>query len=258
MSLAVLILTYNEATHIRDCIASVADLADEIVVIDAGSADETVRLAQEAGARVVHHPMTEGFAAQRNFALAQTAAQWVFYLDADERVTPELAAELRRVMRGDTRTAWAVPRKFMMYGRWIKHGGLYPDYTPRLFSRDVGLKWQGTIHESAQVAGEMKRLVQPLCHFGFRGWEPHLAKDNRYTTMLAQQAWEKGKRASVASLVLHPLWAFIRMYFLRAGWRDGVLGLSLALLRFSYTLQKYVKLRFYGDDPLKGARKEHG
>lgn len=246
--LAVLILTFNEEIHIADCIKSV-DFADEVVVIDSGSTDKTAEIARALGAKVVFHPMNEGFAAQRNFALTCTDADWVLYLDADERITPELAEEIKIIIKNPNKAAYAVPRKFMMYGKWVKSGGLYPDYTLRLFPKEAELVWQGSIHESAMVKTEKKNFKNALLHYGFRGWEPHLNKDNKYTSMLAEKLYKEGKRSSAAKIVVHPLWAFIRMFFIYGGFRDGLLGLILASFRYFYTLQKYVKLYYY-DKPL--------
>lgn len=242
MSLAVLILTYNEAAHIAECIQSVAAAADEVVVIDAGSTDDTVRLAQAAGARVVAQAMTEGFAAQRNFALAQTGADWVFYLDADERVTPELAAELRRICRQPSaQQAYAVQRRNLAFGKRVNHGVLRPDRVARLFGRE-SVTWKGRVHE--RPVGNWSVAVLPgyLWHHTYSDWHRYFVKFNNYTTLWAQEAHARGKRSNWFDAFVHAKVAFLQTYFFKRGFLDGWLGLVLCCFHFAYTLAKYVKL----------------
>ncbi len=242
MSLAVLILTYNEALQITDCIRSVADLADEIIVIDSGSTDDTVNLAQSAGARVVHHPMTDGFAAQRNFALTQTTADWVFYLDADERVTPELADELRQIRAQQPgKSAYAIQRRNIAFGQPVNHGVLRPDRVVRIFPR-LGLVWEGQVHERPVGDWITSPLHGALLHYTYSDWHRYFLKFNNYTTLWAQEAHARGKRSSWLDAFVHAKVAFVQTYFLKRGFLDGWLGLVLCCFHFAYTLAKYVKL----------------
>lgn len=242
MSLAVLILTYNEAKHIDACIKSVLDAADEVVVIDAGSTDDTVTLAQAAGARVVRQPMENGFAAQRNFALAQTTAGWVFYLDADERVTPKLATELMKLKKApvDT-TAYAVERRNIAFGRCVNHGVLRPDWVTRIFSRQA-VQWEGKVHERPVGSWEVVKLSGFLEHYTYTNWQHYFTKFNNYTTLWAEEAYARGKRTSWFGAFLHAKVSFAQMYFVKRGFLDGWLGLVLCCFHFAYTMAKYVKL----------------
>ena len=156
MKLAVIILTHNEERHIEDCIKSAA-FADEILVIDDMSADRTVELACAAGARVVEHALAGDFAAQRNFALTQTEADWVFYVDADERVNAGAEEELRRVMAEDARAVYEVRRINVAFGQRMYYGGHKPDYPRRFFPRDA-VRWEGLVHERTESALPVRRL----------------------------------------------------------------------------------------------------
>lgn len=242
MSLAVLILTYNEEKHISACIKSALDAADEVVVIDAGSTDETVSLAQAAGARVVQRPMDNGFAAQRNFALTQTTAGWVFYLDADERVTPKLATELAKLKKepaGDT--AYAVERRNIAFGQRVNHGVLRPDWVARLFPRQT-VQWEGKVHERPVGSWKIDKLSGGLEHYTYMNWQHYFTKFNHYTTLWAEEAYARGKRTSWLGAFLHAKISFVQVYFLKRGFLDGWLGLTLCCFHFAYTMAKYVKL----------------
>lgn len=242
MSLAVLILTYNEARHIGDCIKSALDAADEVVVIDAGSTDDTVALAKAAGARVVHQPMKNGFAAQRNFALTQTTAGWVFYLDADERVTTKLAMELVKMKKAPANgTAYAVERRNIAFGQRVSHGVLRPDWVARLFPRQA-VQWEGKVHERPVGSWEVVRLPGFLEHYTYTNWQHYFTKFNNYTTLWAEEAYARGKRTSWFGAFLHAKVSFAQMYFVKRGFLDGWLGLVLCCFHFAYTMAKYVKL----------------
>lgn len=242
MSLAVLILTYNEAKHIGDCIKSVLDAADEVVVIDAGSTDETVALAQAAGARVINRPMEQGFAAQRNFALTQTTAGWVFYLDADERVTPKLATELVKLKKAPvTNVAYAVERRNIAFGQRVNHGVLRPDLVTRLFVR-AAVQWEGKVHERPLGSWETVRLSGFLEHYTYMNWQHYFTKFNHYTTLWAEDAYAGGKRTSWFGAFLHAKVSFVQMFLVKRGFLDGWLGLILCCFHFAYTMAKYVKL----------------
>ena len=240
MSLAVLILTYNEEKHIVECIKSAANVADEIILIDSGSTDATVALAKAAGARVVDHPMTEGFAAQRNFALTQTTAERVFYLDADERVTPELASAIKNLPEpGDK--AYAVQRRNIAFGKPVNHGVLRPDWVVRIFPRRM-VSWEGKVHERPVGDWSVERLSGSLRHYTYVDWQHYFAKFNNYTTLWSEEAYARGKRTSWLGALVHAKVAFVQMYLLKRGFLDGWLGLVLCCFHFAYTLAKYVKL----------------
>lgn len=239
-SLAVLILTFNEEENIRECLQSVS-FADEKIVIDSGSTDKTIEIAHECGARVVVHPMTEGFAEQRNFALTQTTTDWVLYLDADERITEELGIEIKKLIETADDTAFEILRQNIVIGQKVKHGGHQPDWSLRLYPR-TAIHWQGLVHEQAIVSVPIKQTQYPMNHFTYQTWEQYFEKANHYTTLMALDKYNKGTRVNLLDLLLRPPMGFIKMYFFKKGFSDGKLGLILALLHGVYTFIKYLKL----------------
>jgi glycosyltransferase involved in cell wall biosynthesis len=241
LALTVLILTKNEAANIVPCIRSVL-FADQILVIDSGSEDNTSVLATELGAKVVIHPMDDGFAAQRNFALAQAETEWVMFLDADERISPELAAEIQTVI-GDAPYAYEIPRKNHAFGQWLRYGGNYPDYSLRLYPRDA-IAWSGVVHETATVTLAVKQLKNAIIHYTYTDWDRYFIKFNHYTSLFAKERNEAGRKASWSDIMIRPPWAFIRMYILKKGFLDGKIGFVMAVFHYFYTMAKYVKL-FY-------------
>jgi glycosyltransferase involved in cell wall biosynthesis len=240
MSVAVLILTYNEEKNISDCIAS-ARFADEVVVIDSGSTDRTVAIAQSLGAKVAVRAMTDGFGPQRNYALSQTETDWVLYLDADERITPGLAAEVRKVVEGNEPFAYEILRNNYAFGRRLKHGGFRPDYSLRFYPR-TAVSWSGTVHEEATVTVPKRKLKNVIIHYTYTDWNRYFNKFNSYTSLMAEQMWQRGKRSSMLHIIFRPWWAFFRVYILQSGWLDGRLGFILACFHFFYTMSKYVRL----------------
>lgn len=241
MALSVLILTKNEASNIAACIQS-AKFAEEVIVVDSGSEDDTVAIATRLGAKVIFRPMSDGFAAQRNFAIAQAQTDWVLFLDADERITSQLASEITETI-GKGRIAYEIPRKNHAFGKWMRYGGNYPDNSLRLYPRDA-ISWNGVVHETAQVTLPIKQLKNAIIHFTYTDWGRYFDKFNHYTTLFAQQRFAAGRRASWSDIILRPPWAFIRMYILKKGFLDGKIGFIMATFHYFYTMAKYVKL-FY-------------
>lgn len=243
MKLAVIILTRNEEKNIHDCIASV-DFADEIIVVDSGSEDRTCEIAEKLGAKVYQHQMDEeGFAGQRNFALDKTMADWVFYLDADERITPKLAAEIRRHIEIVPQQAADIKRISVVLGQRMYHGVYRPDYITRLFPRDK-VHWEGVVHEHARTELPIIRLQAPAHHYCLTNWEQYFEKFNRYTTLMAEKMYQSKKRTNLISAHLHAIFAFLQMYIIKRGCLDGKLGFILCEYHYAYTLTKYVKLYY--------------
>lgn len=239
--LAVLILTRNEEKNIAACIES-ASFADEIVIIDSGSTDDTERIAREMGARFVTHPMDdEGFAGQRNFALTQTEADWVLYLDADERLTPDLATEIKSVVAGGEEKIYLIERQNVVFGQLMKYGAHRPDWVPRLYPR-TAIHWTGRVHEGIETTLSQARLRAPMRHYTYTTWHQYLEKFNRYTTLAAEEMAATNKSITRWSAAGHALFAFIRDYILRQGFRDGFLGLVMSLMSSFYRLIKYLKV----------------
>ena len=242
MKLAVIILTHNEERHIGACIES-ASFADEILVIDDMSTDRTAELARAAGARVVEHPLAGDFAGQRNFALTQTDADWVLYVDADERVQPETEVELRRIMAEDARAVYEIKRINVAFGQRMYYGGHRPDYSQRFYPR-LAVRWVGRIHERVESELPVRRMGGSLLHYTYTDWERYFQKFNQYTTLMAEKRYADGKRASFLKILFAPPFAFFRYYILQRGFLDGRLGFILAALHGFYTMVKYVKLYY--------------
>ncbi|MBI4610677.1 MAG: glycosyltransferase family 2 protein [Candidatus Rokubacteria bacterium] len=239
--LSVTIITWNEAERLRACLESVA-WASEIVVVDAESTDKTVQIAREFTDRVWVRPWP-GFAPQKNFALDQTTHAWALSLDADERVTPELHAEIERVLEADgPADGYAVARKNVFWGAWVRHGGLYPDWQMRLFRRGRGRFVEHAVHESIRVQGSVGRLAHPLLHESYRDLEQFVERANRYSTLAARQWLASGQRVRPLDLITRPLGRFVSMYALKGGFLDGWRGLVLAALYAQYVFLRTAKV----------------
>jgi glycosyltransferase involved in cell wall biosynthesis len=237
----VTIITLNEARHVAAAIDSAA-WADEIVVVDSGSTDDTVAIATGKGVQVTSRPWT-GYVDQKNYAASVAAHDWIFSLDADERVTPALAAEIPQVVAGDPpERAFRVPRVTFHLGRWIRTTDFYPDYQTRLYDRRAA-RWQGEyVHESIVADGAVGQLTSELQHYSYCDLSDHLDRINRYSTLAAKQMYESGRRASAMDLLTHPPAAFLRNYALRGGFADGVAGLTISLVNAYSVLLKFAKL----------------
>lgn len=240
--LAVLILTKNEEKNIEACIKS-ASFADEIVVVDSGSTDATQVKAEALGARFVVHSMDEeGFAGQRNFALSQTRAKWVFFLDADERITDEVKAKIQQIVTEDQAAAYRVERKNVIMGKMMHHGGHRPDYVARFYPR-TGIKWHGRVHEGIDTDLAIKDLPNCIYHYTYTTWQQYFAKTNHYTSLSAQSMFARRKKISSISVLSHAFFAFIKSYILKQGFRDGYLGLVMSILAAVAAMMKYLKLQ---------------
>jgi glycosyltransferase involved in cell wall biosynthesis len=239
--LSVTVITRNEAANVGGALQSVA-WADELVVVDAMSTDETVPIARQYTDRVVTRAWP-GYGAQKNYAASIASHDWILSLDADERVTPELAHEIQATLEATPpHVAYRVPRVTWHLGRWIRSTDWYPDYQLRLYDRRAG-QWDGrSVHESLSVRGSTGRLGGDLQHFAYRDVSDHLETIDRYTTYAAQELHERGERADILRLVGHPALAFLRNYFLRGGVRDGVPGFLVSALNAYYVFLKFVKL----------------
>ena len=238
--LSVTIVTWNEEERLRACLESAA-WADEIVVVDAESTDKTVALAREFTDRVWVRPWP-GFAAQKNFAIEHAEGDWILSLDADEQVTPELRERVRSILVADgPADGYALPRRNMFWGRWVRHGGLYPDSQLRLFRRRAGRFVGDGVHESVNVDGRVERMGEALVHHSYRGLEDFVTRSNRYSTLAAQELIRRGRRVRLPDLVLRPLGRFLSMYIIRLGFLDGWRGLVLAVLYADYVFLRMAK-----------------
>jgi glycosyltransferase involved in cell wall biosynthesis len=236
------IVAMDEADRISDCLTSLS-WCDEIVVVDSHSSDDTREIAAGHGARVIERDWP-GHVAQKEFAIRQARHDWVFCIDADERVSPELEKEIVE-LRGSgfpDHAGWRMPRLSRYLGRWIRHGSWYPDRQLRLFDRRRG-RWGGRDpHDRVELEGSVGELDGHLLHEPYRGLEDHLATIGRYTTTMAAELHEQGRRAHAADIVLRPAWRFFRFYVVEGGWLEGWRGLLMAYLAAHYVRLKYAKL----------------
>ncbi len=231
------IIARDEEERIQECLDSIA-WAQEIVVVDGESTDRTVEIARRFTPRVVVQPWS-GFAAQKNFALAQATQPWVLSLDADERVTRDLREEIQAVLEADgPLDGYYLPRKNFFLGRWIRHGTWFPDYQLRLFRRGSGSFRPVSVHEGVEVRGRLGHLKAPLLHQSYRGVAEFVQRANLYSTLAAEDLIRGGRRVSWCDLLLRPAGRFCSMYLVHRGFLDGRHGLLLAGL-YSY----YVFLR---------------
>ena len=236
------IITYNEADRIADCLRSL-DFCEEIVVVDSHSSDGTRELAAALGARVIERDWP-GYRTQKQFAVEAASHDWVLCLDADERVSGRLRAEIVALRaRGFPGAAgWSVPRITAYFGRFLWHGNAYPDRLVRLFDRRRG-GWTGyEIHENTRVAGRVGRLYGHLEHYAYRSLSDHLNRMQRYADLMAQALYEHGRRCGLMRVLLNPAWRFVRGYLLRLGFLDGWRGLVFALVESGYVRRKYLGL----------------
>ena len=238
-TLTVIILTKNESRNITACLQS-ASGADELLVIDDFSEDDTRALAEKAGAKVLSNKLTD-FSRQRNFALNQAKGGWVFYLDADERFSPELMDAVRKHLVESPGQAGSVVRKNFAFGRRHRFGPLKPDRVARLFRRDM-VHWEGEIHERPVFDGEGRRLAGSLTHLTYHSWGQYLEKQYRYASAWAVEAAARGKKSTPLSACLRGLAGFFKMFILNLGVLGGPTSWALCWFHGAYTLTKYLKL----------------
>lgn len=237
---SVTVITKDEEDDIAAALASVS-WADEIVVVDSRSSDRTVEIARSLGARVVVRDWP-GYVAQKNFAAAEATHDWILSLDADERVTPELTADIRRVLENPAHAAYRVPRLTWHLGRWIRGTDWYPDYQRRLYDRRAA-QWTGKyVHEAVAVNGSVGQLRGDLWHFPYKDIADHLETIDRYTSYSARQMHESGRRASLLHLAAHPPLAFLRNYVAKGGFRLGTAGWIVSAMNAYYVFLKFAKL----------------
>lgn len=240
-SLSVILITLNEEENIKSCLQSV-QWADEIVVVDSHSKDKTAEIARQFTEKVIVIDWM-GYSANKNLALENATGEWVLWIDADERVTPELAREIKKVIGTNTeKDGFEIARKAFFLGRWIKHCGWYPGYVLRLFRRQKAHFSENKVHEGVVLKGNRGRLKGSLVHYTDNNLEHYLWKFNRYTSYAADELAEKQRSAGLLSILFRPLHAFVKMYVLKLGILDGVEGLMLCLLSSGYVAMKYAKL----------------
>ena len=243
-TLAAVLIVKNEADNLADCLATL-DWVDEIVVLDSGSTDATQAVAQAAGARFFVNDSWPGFGKQRQIAQAHVQSDWVLWIDADERVTPELKGSIEAILATpSTNTVYSVPRLSWVFGRFIRHCGWYPDRVLRLYPKALTGYNDALVHEKVitKKGIKTKKLKGDLLHYTYRDLEHYLVKSAGYAAAWAEQRQQKGKKASLSQGALHAAGCFIKMYILKAGFLDGKQGLLLSQLSAHSTFVKYADL----------------
>ena len=241
-TLSAILITRNEEVNLEDCLASLDGLATQIVVVDTQSTDRTLVIAQRYGALISSPPDWPGFGPQKNRALDLASEDWVLSLDADERLTPELRAEIKCMLDKPQTDCYAIPRLSWYCGRFMRHSGWTPDYVDRLFKRGSARFSTDLVHERLIPKGPVLRLKNQMLHYSFMNLAQVQEKMERYSTASAQQAFARGKTASPLKAILHGAWSFFRTYILRAGFLDGPQGFSLALANAKGSYLRYIKL----------------
>ncbi len=238
--LSVCIIAKNAAGQIGDCIESVS-FADEILVVDSGSEDETRAIAEVRGCRVVEKEWL-GFGRQKQFAVSVAKNDWVMCLDVDERMTPELEASIRQVLSAPIFKAYRMPRRNRFFGRWLKYGEGYPDWSLRLFHRQYATWSNDPVHEAVITTESVGKLNGDLLHESAEDISTYLQKQNRYSSLHAEALFDQGVRAGYGKLFLSPLSRFIKFYFLRRGFLDGGPGFAHVAIGCFAAFAKYAKL----------------
>ncbi|MFZ4542835.1 MAG: glycosyltransferase family 2 protein [Saprospiraceae bacterium] len=242
--LSVVIITFNEERNIAACIASVASIADEIVVVDSFSTDQTQEICERSGVRFVQH-VFEGYGAQKNFANAQARYDLVLNLDADERPDQTLISAIQRVKKQQEADIYTFNRCNNYCGKWIRHGAWYPDVKMRLYDRRKGNWTNAIVHEtfSPDTSAKIQHLPGNLLHYSYQNIDEHRRQLEKYSTLGAKESFDKGKKSTWVKQSLNPSWRFFRDYILRLGLLDGTPGWTIARLTAQEVYLKYSKLR---------------
>lgn len=272
LKLSVIIITKNESENIVECLESVY-FADEIIVVDSGSEDDTCMLARQAGAIVYQTTDWPGFGPQKNRALSYAKGQWVLSLDADERISKHLAQEIKQLLALDNNSeniepiysAYEISRLSCYAGRWMQHAGWHPDYVLRLFQRKKARFSEALVHESVRYDGPKGRLKGVIYHYPYDSADTHIQKMNHYSSAAAKALHERGKTISIPGVFFKMFWTFIRVYLIRRAFLDGKPGLMLALMAATGNMFRYSKLWFLNEDinwkpalPSQVAQKKEG
>jgi len=241
LPVSIVIVTQNEERNIREALQSIKGAA-EIVVIDAFSTDKTVDICREYTDKI-YRIEWQGYAKQKQTGIEHARSEWVFILDSDERFTDSLWKEIADIIGNSEKySGYYVPRKNFFLGKWIRHGGWWPDYTLRLFLRGKAIMQERSVHEKVIVQGGTGYLSNHLEHQTCRSISEYIKKMDIYSTLSAKELKEKGIRSGTFKLVVHPLFTFFKMFIFRLGFMDGIYGLALAVLYSCYTFLKYLKL----------------
>ena len=232
LKLSVVIITYNEEAYISDAVKS-ALFADEIIVMDSGSTDDTCLIAEECGAKVIQQEWL-GFGPQKNRVVSLARNNWVFVLDSDERISDTLRSEILNVLKNPKNDGYFVPRLNEFWGNTIKTCGLYPDYSIRLYNRKKAKFNNVLVHESVQLKENIGYLKNDMTHLAYQSIDEFITKQNRYSTL-------HHKKRNIIKVIVNPYWTFFKLYIVKKGFLDGWDGFIISKLYAQYTFWKYVK-----------------
>lgn len=243
--ISAVIITHNEARNIKRCIASLDDVADEIVVVDSFSTDATPSICKGLGVQF-HQREWKGYSKQKNYGNGLASNDWILSIDADEALSDELKSSILTQKENGSHENFAFNRLTNYCGKWIKHSGWYPDRKIRMFNRTKD-DWQGDVHETLTVnASTVKRLKGDLLHYSYHTVSDHVKRTDTYSTLGAKELFDNGKIGGPLKLILNPWVKFNKMFFLRLGFLDGVAGFTIALITSYGTFLKYIKLYYLG------------
>lgn len=251
LSISFVFITYNEEKNIGRALESIKTVADEIIILDSGSADKTLEIALKYDAKIYHNKFID-FASQKNLAVSYAARDYIFVLDADEELTPGLInwltgfKELKLEKRFYEAAGFYAPRKSSFLGRWINYSGWFPDYTLRIIKRGAGAFKKARVHESLEVNGAVIKIDRHnyMRHYTYESLEQYFDKFNSYTSLAARDLLDRGAKPSAAKILFNPFFSFIKQYFIKRGFLDGFHGLILAVLSAFYVFVKYCKHYF--------------
>lgn len=242
VDVSVLILTKNEEKNIKDCIESCQSFAKEIIVIDDGSTDATKDIAEGLNAKVISHAMDGDWGQQQTFAINQASCPWIFFIDADERCTTELAKVIEQLVEKNEKYAYRIGRRNLFHFNKANHGILRPDRVIRLMPAK-GSRVDGYVHPTILTPYQVKDISEFIYHYTYDNWQQYFGKFNNYTDLAAKKYLGQGKKCNVfRDIVLRPIWAFIKVYFFDLGFLDGRLGWVFSCNHFVYTMMKYERL----------------
>lgn len=243
--ISVIVNTWNEEENIKRCLESVKDLVSEIIVVDMYSSDKTVAIAKKFGAKIFFHKFTSYVEPARNFALSKVTGDWILILDADEEISPGLAKILQELTTREEINFYRLPRKNIIFGKWIRHSRWWPDYVIRFFKKG-SVRWSEKIHSVPLTRGEGHDLeakeVNAITHYNYKSISQYLSRLNRYTTIQAKDLVESGYKFSWQDMLKKPMGEFLSRFFVGESYKDGLHGLALALLQAFSELIKYLKV----------------
>lgn len=240
-NLTVVILTKNEEKNIVDVVKNAKQVAEDVLIVDSGSTDNTVALAEANGAMIAYRAWDNDFAAQRNFALQYVKTEWVLYLDADERLNSRLIEAIKRAVTANKQKQYSIKRKSVAFGQEFNYGVLKPDFVPRLF-KTKNVQWVNKVHERSECQDKLELIDGYIEHYTYQDWEQWLNKFNQYTSIWANDKYIIGKRVTLIEGLSHSVFGFLQMLIIKKGILDGKLGFVLCIMHFFYTFTKYLKL----------------